>query len=238
MITLNVLKRVFRFRFDRKEATCFAINRRGRQYIITAKHVVDGIGDADVVHLFRDAEWLGVRVALVGTSEGEVDVAVLAPSVPVAVLPKIEVSRGGIMLGQDVYFLGFPYGLYYDTGTLGDKFALPFVKKAILSALGDPNDTRNVFYLDGHNNPGFSGGPVIFEHPFRIRPQVRGSIVKLEYKIAGVVSGFKPWPQPVYASSKRTRYFAKENTGIMKCYGIDIATDLIDGNPIGCLVKS
>ena len=64
------------------------------------------------------------------------------------------------MYGQDVYFLGFPYGLHGDMSALSNDLPFPFVKKGIISLFH--NDGVNRIYLDGHNNPGFSGGPVVF----------------------------------------------------------------------------
>ena len=38
---------------------------------------------------------------------------------------------------------------------------LAFMKKGIFSATTNENGAV-VFFLDGHNNPGFSGGPVVY----------------------------------------------------------------------------
>lgn len=57
----------------------------------------------------------------------------------------------------DVSFLGFPLG---NLGTvfLGIKF--PLVKKAVVSGWVKHNGIE-LLLLDGHNNLGFSGGPVV-----------------------------------------------------------------------------
>ena len=63
------------------------------------------------------------------------------------------------MLSQDVYFLGFPYDLTNDGGTINRNFPIPLIKKGILSAI-QVGEVKTLL-LDGHNNPGFSGGPVV-----------------------------------------------------------------------------
>ena len=64
----------------------------------------------------------------------------------------------GIVWGQDAYFLGFPFGIGFDLG----GGSLPFVKKAIVSGLYKSINGVSLVLLDGINNPGFSGGPVVF----------------------------------------------------------------------------
>jgi len=46
----------------------------------------------------------------------------------------------------------------------------------------------NVLYLDGQNNPGFSGGPIVF------RDLKNPAVI---YKLTGVVSAFRADPVPV-----------------------------------------
>ena len=95
---------------------------------------------------------------------------------------------------------------------------MPFVKKATMSLLDG-----EVFYLDGHNNPGFSGGPVVY-----IEPPSR------EYRVAAVVSAYRAEPQPIYAGSVEMPLTYRYNTGIIVTHAINAALRLIRSNPIGC----
>src|SRR5262249_6713368 len=126
-------------------------------------------------------------------------------------------TSDGAVYGQEVFFLGFPYGI---TGpfTLGPEgYPIPLVKRATLSLFhGD------VWLLDGHNNPGFSGGPVVFKKP--------GTE---EFKVAGVISSFRFAEEPVLAGGQPTPLVYRYNTGIIKCPRIDHAVALIRANPIG-----
>ena len=78
--------------------------------------------------------------------------------------------------------------------------------------------------LDGHNNPGFSGGPIVYQST----TDRRGSMT-----VIGVVSGYLQTLEPVYDARKETTLSYGYNTGIVKAYFIDHATDLICENPIG-----
>jgi hypothetical protein len=62
---------------------------------------------------------------------------------------------------------------------MGSTTQLPFVKKAIISAYDVVNGI-NIWYLDGINNPGFSGGPVVFNR--------HGST---DWHVAAVVSAYR-----------------------------------------------
>ncbi len=72
-------------------------------------------------------------------------------------------------LSQDAFFLGYPFGM----GTyIHEVQAWAFVKKGIISSFGKLGGVRRIF-LDGMNNPGFSGGPVVADiagspHPARM----------------------------------------------------------------------
>jgi len=129
----------------------------------------------------------------------------------------MEPTSKGVIYGQDVYFLGFPYGLLGRCAFGPDGFPLPFVKRATVSLFDGA-----MFLLDGNNNPGFSGGPVVFTEPQSNR-----------YKVAAVISGFQSVPEPVYKGSDQTALTYKYNTGIIVTYTIDGALKLIEENPIG-----
>ena len=67
-----------------------------------------------------------------------------------------------MIYGQEVFFAGFPFGenlFTTSTQTVNGLFPMPFVKKGIISAEATENGAT-ILYLDGHNNPGFSGGPI------------------------------------------------------------------------------
>jgi hypothetical protein len=117
-----------------------------------------------------------------------------------------------------VYFLGFPYGLKEDvTADINNDFPLPFVKRGIIASFqffGSPD--LATFYIDGHNNPGFSGGPVVALKPTR------------QAVVIGVVSGYSARSEPVLQrDGKPTSLFWEYNTGLVLAYPIQHALRLI-----------
>ena len=88
-----------------------------------------------------------------------------------------------------------------------------------------PGKTKYML-LDGHNNPGFSGGPVIFS-PYGQLQDVR---------VAGVISGYKFAWDKVFIQDTETDLAVKYNTGIIIAYSIEYAVELIRANPIGAPV--
>lgn len=218
MITSNVIHRVFRIKYGKATGTAFTVDVDGKQYLVTAKHIVDDVSGNATLGILSNTEWIPLTTQLVGHADGEIDITVLAANrrLTPANLP-MEASSDGLTYGQDVFFLGFPYGIQGKVIFGDDGYPLPLVKKALVSSLD-----RSVFLLDGHNNPGFSGGPVVFASP--------GTY---QNKVAAVISGYLPWEEPVFASGQKTPLVYQANTGIIVSYSIHHAVGLIRSNPIG-----
>ena len=215
----NVLQRVFHISHENKAGTCFTIDVEGRQYLITAKHLVQSIQKPCAVQMYHDGEWKGLQVDLVGHGAKCVDLTVLASEMQISPTHPLEPTAEGLILGQDVLFLGFPYGITSDSGNNNNRFPFPLVKKGIISAL--PQGNVSDLFLDGHNNPGFSGGPVVYE------------VVKGTLNVAGVVSGYLSKLEPVYDEHGATALQHDYNTGIVRVTSIMHAVNLIRANPVG-----
>ena len=130
----------------------------------------------------------------------------------------MEATSDGLTYGQDVFFLGFPYDLLgkYIFGPEG--YPMPFVKKATVSLFDGA-----VFLLDGHGNPGFSGGPVVFARPHETK-----------YRVAAVISAGHAVRKPVFEGEKKTPLTYDYSTGIIVSHNIGAALQLIKENPVGC----
>lgn len=180
MIVSNIYLRVMRIHFGNKQATAFTITLDGRQYLVTAKHVLPP-GEGPHIAYLDGQRGLSATVDFAPMPvHSEADVAVTALSAPLTEDMPVTPSMDGLVYGQECYFLGYPFGLGLGGSTSPQ---LPFVKRCILSAqeqMGWPDRVRTL-YLDGHNNIGFSGGPVFF-----YRDNDRSSPC-----IAGVVSGYR-----------------------------------------------
>lgn len=218
MITANFIHRTFRIRCGESIGTGFTIDIDEKQYLVTASHVLANLAQEGEIYIFGNGLWTPLQVKLVGHAPHPIDISVLAPDkrlTPTS-LP-VRVSSDGMMHGQEVYFLGFPYHFLGNIIFTDEGFPLPFVKRATLSCFDE-----SVYLLDGHNNPGFSGGPVVFGQPGT--PPTN---------IAGVISGYKFFREPIFHGQAQTELTYKYNTGIIVSYKIEHALSVIHANPIG-----
>ena len=232
MVPTQVFLRTFHIAWHNNTGTAFAIDRDGKQYLVTARHVVKGIKSGDKIAISWKNKWHEIAVDVVGAGEDDVDVIVLACPILLA-NPELTLtaSIAGLTYGQEAMFLGFPFGWDSSATGLSNDFPIPFVKAGIVSAI--TFDLPKSIYIDGHGNKGFSGGPVIF---------VPTNGPQGTYHVAGVVS-YYPTPLLVPIRNKAgevilnnqnepTAYFA-ENPGLVVAHHIGYATELIDLNPIG-----
>lgn len=230
MVSSNILKRTFNVQYGKGTGTCFTIDHEGKQYIVTAKHVVEGFGSKDSLSIFHERKWKKLSCDLVGLGEGDIDIAVLASSYQISPALVLPATAGNMILGQDVYFLGFPYGLRSEIGALNSDFPLPLVKKACVSSFNFGTAKMDYMLLDGHNNPGFSGGPVVYHTPWNYNPQD-------PVKVAGVISSYRFEWDAVFLKGQQTPLEYRYNTGLIVAFSINHAIELITANPIGVRVK-
>jgi S1-C subfamily serine protease len=224
----NVTSRVFEVRFNREIGTAFIVDYGGRQYIVTANHVMIGANSKAAID-FRapnDSQWHSLEVAVFHGDDACADVAVLVP--PITKITDTEPVPLGhsdsYFLGQEAYFLGFPYGLY--TSFVNNTHAVPLVKHAYVSATvacsaveRNGSEKDRLILLDGLNNPGFSGGPVV-------APDLSSS--KHQFRFIGVIRGFRPDKVPLNTNGQSDpNSTVATNSGIMVVIPIDRVEELI-----------
>lgn len=250
--TGNVYSRVVELRVGDKFGTAFTLDVDGRQYLITAGHMVAGLKKEDSVDIYRDDQPVPVSVKVL-RCEKPIDIAVLIPPRPITASPPLMPISDvhDIVFGQDIFFAGFPYGL----STYFKGLSMPVVKKGILTAEIKEGKTVR-FLIGGFNNHGFSGGPVVFRD---------SSQPKSPLYVLGVIAGFRPILSTVMTPEKvkkgediskipqwriETLADGEEailrdtdkkvvlNSGIIIAYSIKHAIDLIRKNPFGPKVSS
>ncbi len=219
MITANVISRTFHIKYGSGTGTCFTIDIDGKQYFVTAKHVIENLKDDDEIEIYYQNKWVKFKAKLTGHSVNA-DVSVFAIDLHIGGHP-LPATIDGIVYGQDLYFLGFPYGIKSEIGALNREFPLPFVKKGIFSAMFFDQPGK-YFLIDGHNNPGFSGGPVVYKKPN-----------SNNFNVGGIISAYRYELENTYLNDNPTSIQTKTNTGIVIAYTIDNAIDLIKRNPNG-----
>ncbi|HSK81604.1 MAG TPA: serine protease [Thermoanaerobaculia bacterium] len=224
--TSNVLYRVIRLKTAASTGSAFTIEVDGKQYLITARHLLEGFGSEGEVELWTEGRWSKVRARAIYPSRAAVDIAALDLGRPVTITFPLQPSSGGLTLGQQVYFLGYPYGLGSSVSApVPPGFGeLPFLKSGIVSALDDRDPDANILYLDGQNNPGFSGGPIVFWH------SASGN-----FRVAGVVRGYRNEALPVLKKKNLDNpgarayndLYTRANSGIVIGYDIRHIVDAI-----------
>ena len=224
MVTFNVYDRVFFVR-GKDYGTAFALNVDGRQYIVSARHVIgDGVQPTNLSVLLNK-RLIDLPVAFIGEGKGEIDISVLTPGYSIISDVPFETSLG-LFVGQDVFYVGFPLKMWANGGALMQGRPFPFVKKGTLSTGWDPESTVKSVYVDTVSSKGFSGGPLVFVEQATGIP-----------KIAGVVAKYRTDYEPVLdGSGHDTGSKVESNTGLMLAYGINHAIDIIRANPIGLAV--
>lgn len=222
-VTKSVFSRVFFVQYKQNGGTTFTIEVDGRQYLVTAKHVVQGIQDKDTIQIFHEGQWKNLDVKVLRVSPPEIDIVVLIPPGQLSPSIPLEPTIDNLTLSQQVYFLGFPYGLKQYVGDINNGFPFPLVKSGVCSAIDQKKESKyNLIYVDGMANPGFSGGPLVFKD---LRTE--------KFKIAGVVSSYRYHPAQVVGREPTTELMALENSGILIAYDIGPAVSIIKQHPEG-----
>jgi S1-C subfamily serine protease len=216
-VPLGLIRRTLYIKAGGSVGTGFAIQYKGKQYLVTARHVVASLARKDAVfQIYRTGDWRNVTANILSPKNEEVDIAVLELKDKVASDEDAsfgELSAAGINLGGEVYFLGYPHGLH---SLFGSEY-VPFIKKGVLSAIDDSDETAIVMYVDGFNNEGFSGGPVVFFDPR-----------KSTWHLAGVVQGFLQERAKVRVNKQNMDTSTLVNSGILIAYSIKHVLQTID----------
>ncbi len=221
-ITNDMLQRVVNIKFKNSTATAFVVHYKNTPYLITAKHVFKNIEDktiCDIEIRHSNSSWKTVSVIIYFSKSDDMDLAVLALGNKEKRIYKDDsaiLTTASLILGQEAFFLGFPYNFSLEVDcSINNDFPLPLVKKATISSL--PNMIDNgLFFLDGNNNPGFSGGPVCF-FDYELK----------KYKIAGVISGFISDNIEIH-SVLGNKLSLPINTGIIIAYDIKYAREILE----------
>lgn len=212
--TTNALRRVFQIRVGNVMGTTFTIERNGKQYLVTARHIVNGLPNKNTeVEIFRNGYWEKLKVNIMLPTNPDVDIAALDIPKPVSVTYELVPESKGLIFGQEVFFLGFPHGLH----TLVQGQQIPFIKRGTVSAQDRTDPTGTVWYIDGFNNPGFSGGPVVFLDKNDNR-----------WKVLGVIQGYENERAQVRVGRGYVETPILVNSGILVAYDIQYALDAID----------
>lgn len=251
--TTNILFKTFMIRTKTDAGTMFSINVDDREYWLTAKHILTGrksgpAGEVkektvslQVLYPLGDTEeWNTVQFTVMDPGK-DVDIVVLVPTSPLdePAFPSLKAASGNVGMGGECSFLGYPYASTWTATISGSggstAYKMPYIKHCYIS--GMITQPVPMFVLDGINNPGFSGGPVLYDTgPNQV--------------VIGVISGYHTEPGEVHSiavptptasavpgttgpSRTKKENVVDLNSGIILAYMLDPAVDAIKKNPIG-----
>jgi hypothetical protein len=105
MLPTNLLYRTFFIRAQ-QYGTAFALEFDGKQYLVTAKHLIDRSASSFDLKILHNGQWLTGRAEVVGRAPGEIDIALLRVAQQLTPpIYEVAIGFGEIELGQDIYFL-------------------------------------------------------------------------------------------------------------------------------------
>ncbi|MFW5645391.1 MAG: trypsin-like peptidase domain-containing protein [Bacteroidota bacterium] len=214
MVTHNILKNVLHLKNKKTTGSCFMIDSGKKPFFITARHIIKKLKASDGIEMYLDQRWKKIYLTTVD-HHPTADVSVFETDLNIN-LPGLQTSVQKITQGQEVYFLGFPDHFQPKKGTNPSaNNPLPMKKKATISCIIRDNNGHYLL-LEGLNNPGFSGGPVVFQDP---KDQT--------FKVAAIISGYKPSSQTNSPRGKLYPLSLSDKTGTILAYSVENAMDLI-----------
>jgi S1-C subfamily serine protease len=221
-VPAEILARSIFIKVGNEGGTAFTLDYQGKIYLVTARHVVAGVpAENAIIQINKDGQWQDYHtVKTLYPPSGDADIAVFQTSEkaakPFTIAPAGD--TGGVTLGQPLWFIGYPFGMAGHVIMKGSGAAvLPFIKRGTMSAIDVTKPDAVVYYIDGFNNPGFSGGPILF-----------WEFSTHTYKILGVVQGYKADTAKQLVNGQQVDTHILVNSGILVGYGIQAAIQAID----------
>lgn len=195
--------RVFRIRYNERVASSFIATHENRTILITSGHIIEE--NAKYIEIYLNGEFKKIEIKCMSNGyRDNIDAAVIIFDGINDFKNKTELNIEGLVVGQDVYFMGFPFDINSAFMPWAKEMPIPFVKKGIISS--QDRITKEI-YIDGINNSGFSGGPIIY-YDYKMK----------KHKFAGSISGFRKEHFPVRDTNnffKDTNYMTEANSGII-----------------------
>ena len=260
-VTNAAIYRTFMIQTSVERGTIFSIDVDGREYWITAKHLFTGVKTGPAgefvpstavanvlsqpvnVEQNQGQQWRTITFRVIDPGK-DIDILVLVPNISLlSPIVSLNSDPGGIGLGADCEFLGFPWGGGWKAkfGT-GQSVWFPYIKHCMVSA--SLNDGLNIWVLDGINNEGFSGGPVLYGTGSnqKVFAVISGYYIEpLEVLTAqspdGRTSNLVPRPPklPGAKDNPSGKQVVNSNSGFIVAFDIQSAIKAIHNNPIGPL---
>lgn len=218
LVNSTVLQRVFELKVEGEVGTAFIVETAKGKFLVTARHLFEKIGFPNTGQLFvsKDGKWEKIDNQIHYHKDSSIDIAVVKTSYfDKMSFDKVKYSSSEMLFSQELFILGYPYGLKTEFYNINRGYPFPFIKKGIFSG-----KAKEVIIADCDNNQGFSGGPVVFH-------EIIGQEYSTEISIAGVVHGYFKHTIDVVNNKKENVGHTYENSGMTIIYPIEFALDII-----------
>ncbi len=213
----EILGRTLFIRAGSEYGTAFSIDYQGKLYLVTARHVIAALPESKAtIQVSRPDGWKDyhtIRTLFPPSSDADIAVFETEEKVPQPYQISNIAGSEGPTFGQQVWFLGYPWGIH----TRAADWEAPFIKRGTMSAIDTTNRDAVVLYIDGFNNPGFSGGPILY-----------WDFNKHAYRIVGVVKGYREDTAKVLINGEHVDTQLLVNSGILVGYSIEHAIQAIE----------
>jgi hypothetical protein len=216
MVYSNIYQRTFFIKYDRYNGTAFTFERDGVQYLASTGHTFPYVTNGQQIQYFiyRNNNWIEMEGYIYLHPNSQVDICIISLPRDISQRHPIILTSVGMALSMDVYFLGFPYGRFMDVAQpVNSGYPIPYVKKGIISSFS-VIDGVEIIFLDGMNNPGFSGGPCIY--------MKRNTTIPV---VIGIIKGYVP--NEIQFNSPLGPITYNENSGIVDVQSIKYLDDII-----------
>lgn len=224
IVSRNVLERIFCIRVGDSMGTAFVVDYADKNYLVTAKHLFQTSGYQNKMNINIQYEniWKPISAEIYYHETKDIDVAVIKTDFfKDRHFCGVKYESKEVLISQEVFLLGFPYGLSTNQFSINKGYPIPIVKKGIFSGTINNNNNTQVYLIDWDNNHGFSGGPLVF------RKIAKDGYSDDEY-IAGVIHGYQQHKIKVYnEDGSDTGLTANENSGIGFIYKIENVMEII-----------
>lgn len=211
MVTSEIFQNVLFVKNGDHTGTCFYTGIEKKVYLITARHLFSDsiVSDSKVaIEIWQNNRWDKIEGNLLLHNNREIDIALIDINQSDENEMPYDLTVKGMSLSQECFFLGFPYNYKMDVKPeLNNGRPIPFIKKGIISAWNVDNSGTFKIFLDGHNNPGFSGGPVVI-----------ANLNSKKFSVIGIISSYIAQNNVVNTPFGQMSF--NENSGIVNVYAI------------------
>lgn len=224
-VTNDILECTFKIQTDTQSGTGFLIGRPDSNFMITARHLFRKSyknGDKIVYWVYGKDSWEAFDGTLLLHKNPKVDIAIIKPDSIGKWNPTLNSNLPAMFLGEDAIFLGFPYDIIPSRKMADVELYYPYpIFKKAMNCENVESDSIIYYLFEGHNNSGFSGGPILLKS-WKQKP------LPTYNRLIAVVHGF--YPGALTLDTDKGKMIFAENSGIMLGVPAFYITEIFEQN--------